>query len=162
MFCPNCGRDNSRELKFCVACGTNLEAVSQALSGTSGDFFTRTDMALDHLIARYSEHVFKDAPANALNRSTANSWKLLGQATVTSLADVVLFFIIWNVLPLKFLILLFSTPIRLLLEKSRNQKGGAAALPEARPQNWLSEPVPSVSEHTTEMLQKPDVEINRR
>jgi len=79
MFCPNCGRDNSRELKFCVACGTNLEAISQALSGSSDNFLTRTDIALDNFIARYSEHVFKDAPANALNRTTANSWKLLGQ-----------------------------------------------------------------------------------
>lgn len=169
MFCPNCGRDNSRELKFCVACGTNLEAVSQALSGTSGDLFTRTDMALDNFIARYSEHVFKDAPENALNRTTANSWRLLGKSVVTTLFDLFMFMIMWNILPLKFLVLLVSTPIRLLLEKSENKKiatGGlagrkAVAMPQAPPQKWLPEPVSSVTEHTTEILRKPEAEIKR-
>jgi len=61
MFCPNCGRDNSLERKFCASCGTNLEIVSQALNGDRGDFFTKTDAALDQLIARYYEHIFRDA-----------------------------------------------------------------------------------------------------
>ena len=30
MFCPTSGRENALGRKFCVACGTNLEAVSQA------------------------------------------------------------------------------------------------------------------------------------
>lgn len=169
MFCPNCGRENSRELKFCVACGTNLEAVSQALTGDSGDFLTRTDIALDHFIARYSEHVFKDAPSNAANRSTANSWKLFGQMTATALFDLFMFMLIWNILPLKLLALIISSPIRLLSERAKNRKTGTAgladqraALPEARAQNWLSEPVPSVSEHTTEILRKPTSEVERR
>ncbi len=33
MFCPNCGSKQSREKRFCTACGTNLEFVSQALTG---------------------------------------------------------------------------------------------------------------------------------
>lgn len=33
MYCPSCGSDNQNELKFCTRCGTNLGAVSDALSG---------------------------------------------------------------------------------------------------------------------------------
>lgn len=65
MFCPICGRDNSIERKFCASCGTNLEAVSQALSGSDDDFFTKIDAGLDHFLAKYAEHVFKNAPAHA-------------------------------------------------------------------------------------------------
>ena len=38
MYCPSCGSNNQDEVKFCTRCGTNLEVVSDALSGrtTSG------------------------------------------------------------------------------------------------------------------------------
>jgi hypothetical protein len=32
MFCPQCGSDQSNELKFCKACGANLSTVRQALA----------------------------------------------------------------------------------------------------------------------------------
>ena len=160
MFCPRCGRDNSTERKFCAACGTNLEAVSQVLSGDTNDFFTRTDTALDQLIARYSEHVFKKAPSNAMERKVSKSWQVLGQGVVTTCLDLILFMLMWNVLPLRFLILLISTPLRLLSERSNRQKTAANELEERHiprlqepPQlEWQRDSVPSVSEHTTEML----------
>lgn len=114
MFCPVCGKENSHRRKFCVACGTNLGAVSQALTGSRTDFFTRTDAALDQLIARYAEHVFREAPAETAGASVGRSWKLLGQGVLTSLMDMVLFSLMWNIFPLRFLILLISSPIRLL------------------------------------------------
>jgi hypothetical protein len=83
MFCPTCGKENALGRKFCVACGTNLEAVSQALSGSKTDFFTRTDAVLDQLVARYAEHVFKDAPANTVDATVGKSWKILGQAVAS-------------------------------------------------------------------------------
>ena len=162
MFCPNCGRDNLREQKFCASCGTNLEAVSQVLSGGKTDFFTRLDTGLDHFIARYAEHFFKDAPADAADRSIGNSWKLLGKGALTSVVDLFLALIIWNFFALRFQILLISTPFRLLLERSNRQKDseatGTAAtplrLPEPPPNAWLPGSVASVSEHTTEHLQE--------
>ena len=33
MYCPNCGVNNQAEVKFCTRCGTNLGAVSEALTG---------------------------------------------------------------------------------------------------------------------------------
>ena len=61
MFCPTCGKENALGRKFCVACGTNLEAVSQALSGSKTDFFTRTDAALDQLIQAELDALGRDA-----------------------------------------------------------------------------------------------------
>jgi hypothetical protein len=162
MFCPTCGRDNSREKKFCASCGTNLEAVSQALTGTRDDFFTKTDAALDQLIARYSEHIFKRTPANLNDRSVGNSWKLLGQGALTTFVDMLLFTLMWNILPLRFLILLVSTPFRLLSQRNNQQpnttaelqEGAPRGLPEPPVNRWLPEPVPSVSEHTTRNLEE--------
>ena len=168
MFCPTCGRDNSVERKFCVSCGTNLEAVSQALSGSDDDFFTRIDSGLDHFLARYAEHVFKNAPLNAAEQQVGKSWQVLGQAVLTSIIDVLLFSLMWNIIPLRFLLLLISSPIRLLSEQGRNKTralagdnlpggnlpGGkrAPSLADPMPQHWLSDSVGSVTEHTTVLL----------
>lgn len=162
MFCPNCGRDNSQEKKFCASCGTNLEAVSQALNGNRDDFFTKTDAALDQLIARYSEHIFKDASSKLHDRAVSNSWKLLGQGLVTTFVDMILFSLMWNILPLRFLILTISTPFRLLSRRRSGQVATTAELAEhkrsavAEPSSkkWLPESIPSVSEHTTQHLEE--------
>ncbi|MBO0860328.1 MAG: zinc ribbon domain-containing protein [Chloracidobacterium sp.] len=161
MFCPTCGRENAVGRKFCVACGTNLEAVSQALSGSKTDFFTRTDAALDLLVAKYAEHVFKDAPANVTDATVGKSWKLLGQGVLTSLIDMILFSLMWNIFPLRFLILLISSPFRLLYERSNRQKITKTGIeermslePPATTNEMLPQLVTSVSEHTTERLQE--------
>ncbi len=158
MFCPMCGRDNSIERKFCASCGTNLEAVSQALSGSDDNFFTKIDTALDHFLARYSEHVFKNAPANAAEQRVGKSWQVLGQSIVASFVDVLLFLLMWNIIPLRFLILLISTPFRLISAQGSNKRRdlsddkSAPPLPEVGPQQWLPDSVGSVTEHTTVIL----------
>jgi hypothetical protein len=161
MFCPTCGKDNAKGLKYCASCGTNLMAVSQALSGdAASDFFTKTDSALDQLIARYSERVFKNAPTDALDRSISKSWRNLGQGVLTSLIDMMLFILMWNVFPIKFFLLLIRTPIHLLTKRAA-QKGDTAELSEKRAldltgqaeQRWLPPgSVISVTEHTTVKL----------
>lgn len=162
MFCPKCGRDNLNEQKFCASCGTNLEAVSQVLTGNETNFFTRIDTGFDQFTARYAEHIFKDAPSCAADRTVSNSWKVLGKGVLTSCMDVFLALILWNFFMLRFQILLISTPFRLLSERSRRQKELKAridtdaplSLPEATPVRWISGDSPSVSEHTTERLQE--------
>src|SRR5919198_1329025 len=144
MFCPTCGRDNSIERKFCASCGTNLEAVSQALAGTEDDFFTKIDAGLDHFLAKYAEHVFKNAPANAAEQRIARSWQVLGQSVLTSIVDLLLFSLMWNIIPLRFLLLLISTPVRLVTQRGRSQKRTVPSgrrmpdLSEPAPQQWLS------------------------
>jgi len=158
MFCPTCGRDNAVERKFCASCGTNLEAVSQALSGSDDDFFTKIDSGLDHFLAKYAEHVFKNAPAHAAEQRIAKSWQVLGQSVLTSIVDLLLFSLMWNIIPLRFLLLLISTPIRLVTQRGRTPKRiegdrkRVADLPEPAPHPWLSGSIDSVTEHTTAML----------
>ena len=163
MFCPNCGRDAALETKFCAACGTNLEIVSRALTGNRDDFFTKIDSGLDQLTARYAEHVFKNASSKLDERRVGDSWKVLGQGVITTFVDLILLSLMWNVLPLRFLILLISTPFRLLSQKNRRSTGsnirGAADprpvfAPEDSSRRWLVGEVPSVSEHTTQNLGK--------
>lgn len=158
MFCPTCGRDNTTERKFCATCGTNLAVVSQALSGSDEDFFTRIDSGLDHFLARYAEHVFKHAPAHAAEQRVAKSWQVLGQSVLTSVVDLLLFTLMWNVIPLRFLLLIISTPIRLISQRSQPRKASIAGgrklpdLPEVGPEQWLSGSIESVTEHTTATL----------
>jgi hypothetical protein len=158
MFCPTCGRENQIERKFCVSCGTNLEAVSQALSGSTDDFLTKTDNALDQFIARYAEHVFKDAPATANDRTIVKSWKILWQAVLTSFVDMLLFSLMWNILPLRFFILLISTPYKLITRRGSRPEVITGEIIDQQTLN-LSQPLPnkslppsvvSVTEQTTE------------
>lgn len=159
MFCPTCGRDNSARRKFCAACGTNLDVVSQALSGSNDDFFTKIDSGLDHFLARYAEHVFKNAPANAAEQRISKSWQVLGQSVLTSIVDLLLFTLMWNIIPLRFLLLVISTPIRLVSQRGKPRKpsltsgdSDSSDLPEAEHQRWLPGSMDSVTEHTTAML----------
>ena len=163
MFCPTCGGDNVNERKFCASCGTNLEAVSQLLFGPETNFFTRIDTGLDQFTARYAEHIFKDAPSHATDRTVSNSWKLLGKGILTSFMDVFLAVILWNFFMFRFQVLWMSTPFRMLSERSRRLKKlkagvdteGPLRLPAAeKPEKWLSAEAPSVAEHTTERLRE--------
>ena len=161
MFCPTCGKDNPSERKFCSSCGTNLAAISEVLSGNTTNFFTRLDAGLDYFIARYSEHVFKNAPAEAVDRSVAHSWKLLGRGVLTSFVDIFLALLIWNVFTFRFQVLWISTPFRLLAERGKRQEDARDRMVESPPRlegpaenRWLPGAVPSVSEHTTETLRE--------
>lgn len=52
MYCPKCGANNQDEVKFCTRCGTNLEVVSEALSGrTTGTL--ETDERIVRLLKDY-------------------------------------------------------------------------------------------------------------
>lgn len=162
MFCPTCGKDNSPGVKFCASCGTNLETVAQALTARQDDFFTKMDIGIDQFVARYSEHVFRNAPHTASERTVKGSWQILGQGVVTSLVDLLLFTLMWNLLPLRFLILLISTPFRLLAERGESGKRQPEIahdyeppqLTDAPARLWRDELPPSVTEDTTVHLKK--------
>ncbi len=158
MFCPSCGRDNANELKFCASCGTNLEAVSRALTGREEDVVTRLDAGLDHFIGRYAEHIFEQPGPGSGDHTVLRSWRLLGQALVTTLIDQFMVIIMWNILPARFLLLLITSPIRLLSERSRERTDDDASSryeppPLEEPQHrFLEKGVPSVTEETTTNL----------
>jgi hypothetical protein len=160
MFCPTCGKDNTLDLKFCASCGTDLAAVSQALTGREEDFFTRMDAGMDFFIARYSEHVFKNAPQSANERKVGRSWQILGQAVLTSFIDILLFFLMWNLLPLRLIVLAISTPFRLVAERNGADESDAQAqvgykapqLLATLPGTWIAKRGTSVTESTTKNL----------
>ena len=169
MFCPSCGKDNSLELKFCASCGTNLEAVAQALTGVEEDFFSKMDSGIDYFIARYAEHVFKDAPQGLADRRIKKSWTVLGQAVVASFVDMLLFTLMWNVLPLRFLILIISTPFRMLAQRGREVGHGtlppqykSPELSEGNSGLWLDSVGTSVTENTTKHLASLSVTETKR
>jgi hypothetical protein len=118
------------------------------------------DTGFDLLIARYSEHVFKSAPADANERTVSGSWRLLGRGALTSFVDLILFSLMWNILPLRFLILLISTPIRMLSQRGNRQRELTEGeeqetnqrLASSMKEKWLMSPAASISEHTTERL----------
>lgn len=158
MFCPSCGRDNANELKFCASCGTNLEAVSRALADYQENVATRLDASLDHFISRYTEHIFREK-ATSGESTVLRSWTLLGQAFLTSLIDLLMFIIMWNILPARFFLLLITSPIRLLSEKSRERAEAAEEYSRYEPpeltepkRGFLERGVPSVTEETTTNL----------
>lgn len=161
MFCPACGRNNGNERKFCASCGINLEAVTQALTRGSDDFLTKIDAGIDQFMGKYSERVFKNATPSPLDHSVGKSWKILGRGVATSFIDLFLFLLMWNLIPLRFLMLLLTTPVRLLSERGKVHKGAtseleesrARPLPEARETHeWIPGTVASVTEHTTVIL----------
>ena len=158
MFCPTCGKENSSEIKFCASCGTNLEAISHALTGAEEDFFTRFDNGIDQFIGRYTEHVFRNNRAG--ENTVGESWQLLGQGVLTSLIDLLLFTLMWSFLPIRFLLLLISTPFRLLSAPTAHQSSAetigesyqSPELRESEPGQLPPRLVPSVTENTTSNL----------
>ncbi|HEV7700496.1 MAG TPA: zinc ribbon domain-containing protein [Pyrinomonadaceae bacterium] len=157
MFCPTCGKDNSLDLKFCASCGTNLYAVLQTLTGREDDFFTKIDSGMDSLLARYSEHVFRHAPKRAAERRVLRSWQILGQSLLTSVLDLLLFTLMATLLPIRLLLLIVSTPFRLLAERGTRDEQKRAELTEYEPPAlaagvWRHDPSVSVTDNTTTLF----------
>ena len=161
MFCPACGTDNYEGRKFCASCGTNLDVVSRALYSNSTGIFTRAENALDQVIARYAERVFRDAPTHVPSRRLSDSWRVLAQGLATLTVDFVLFWLmIWIVLPLRLLTLLLTSPIKLLIQRSGRSRGAletgenkpAREAPALPPVEWTASSPVSAVEHTTEHL----------
>ncbi len=169
MFCPTCGREASPERKFCPTCGTNLERVTKALSPVADGLLPRADQAFDRLVARYASLFFSDAGDKALDWRVSHSWRIWGQALLTSPANFILLWIMtFVILPLRLFTLLLYSPFRLLWERSNRQNAAPVAKVENRraqlqapPQGqWLMDSVSSAVEHTTMNL--PDTAATER
>ena len=162
MFCPNCGRDDSHQYKFCPTCGTNLDVVTIALSTGDDSIFTRINKHLDRSVARYADHFFASAATMAHEGQVGSSWRLLGKGVLTFFIDLALLPLMFFFLPIRLLMLLFYTPLGLLQERSERKRSGVPAidvtnksskrrLPEAG--GWRVGSVGSVTENTTVHLQ---------
>jgi hypothetical protein len=160
MLCPNCGTQTTGEQKFCRNCGMNLEPVSKALA---------THLAQGGLDAPPAE---KEAERRDLRRMT--NGLIIGVAVMLLgalvLADARLFMLRPWVKMLGTFLTCLGVFISLLAVLSPLRSAGrprAAALPdepEGAPatgrllRESTLEPVPSVTERTTDLL---GVEVNR-
>ena len=162
MFCPNCGRDDSHQYKFCPTCGTNLDVVTIALTTGEDSIFTRVNKHLDRSVARYADHLFESAAMTAREGQVGSSWRLVGKGVLTFLIDLALLPVMFFFLPFRLLMLLLYTPLGLLQERSERKRSGVPAvggasesskrgLPEAG--GWRVGSVGSVTENTTVHLE---------
>ena len=158
MFCPKCGRDDSDQHKFCPACGTNLDVVTLALKASEESILTRLNRHLDRTVARYTERLFEETPTKTQKRRIGSSWRLMGRALLTFLADLALLPVMILFLPFRFLTLIVYTPFSLMEERSerkQNRKLNVSGATRAQleggrvPEEWLTGPAASVTETTT-------------
>lgn len=66
MFCPKCGSQNAENIKFCRSCGTELEAVSAALTGRIKLPSERKGMRKDHYSSNDPDALWNTFIKNAL------------------------------------------------------------------------------------------------
>lgn len=148
MFCPTCGREESHERKFCIACGTNLERVLKSLSPSADGILTRADKAFDKWMARYAGMFFSSATHKAEDWRIGNSWQVLGQSFLALLANFLLFWVMLSAaIPIRFIVLIFSAAFRLLSERNNQSSHETAELAALE---WSPDAgIPSVTEHAT-------------
>ena len=156
MYCPNCGKSNSAEQKFCRSCGLSLEKTVQSLADQL------PALELDKQLRERQRRV--DRLINIV-AGTAGSIVVAG----------VLWGIVYEIIIVKgeviaglfFLAFVLGVILFALLSiygESLRKTAGKRQLPEPHPQvvadtgKLLSEshvePLPSVTERTTELLNK--------
>ncbi len=157
MYCPNCGKTNSGEQKFCRSCGLGLEKVVQALVHQ----LPATDPATEI-----------DENLRERQRKVELGLKILGTGVVSLFVLVLLWVFIYKIIIVQgkvavglgflglilglvaFILLLLYRES--LLNASKQTLPQGASFPPAETAKLLPEPsfepIPSVTERTTELL----------
>lgn len=151
MYCPNCGKENSAEQKFCRACGLSLEKAIQSLAEQL------PERELDKNLRERQERIDRLIT-------------IVGGSAVAIVLAGVFWGIIYGIMIVKgqvipgllmlaFIIGMVIAGLLTLYRDSLNKAAGKRrssqpALPEARTAELEAhlEPVPSVTERTTELL----------
>ena len=156
MYCPNCGKTNSAEQKFCRSCGLSLEKAVQSLA--------------------------EQLPALELDKSLRERQRRVERLTnivAGSAVSIVVFGVLWGIIyeiiivkgavipGLFFLAFIVGIVLFAMLSMYGESLRKAAAkrqvseplLPHAADTGKLLsetriEPIPSITEHTTELLTK--------
>jgi uncharacterized membrane protein YvbJ len=150
MFCPNCGKTNSTDQKFCRSCGLRLEQVVQLL--------------VEQLTAPDADEKL------VLKQRSLDRWiNVVAGITVSILVGAVIWGIIYSIIIVKgavitgsiFLafilgIILFTLLILYRESLAKKSSKEQPSLTKSETAKLLSEPpiepVPSVVERTTELL----------
>lgn len=153
MYCPNCGKTNSREQKFCRSCGLSLEKVVQSL--------------VEQLPAADIDRKLRER-----QRKVERWAAILATGGISLLILAVLWGIIYQIIIVKgqvagglvflaFIVALIASALLFLyressLKASRMPSSESAPSLRAETAKLLPEPsldpIPSVTERTTELL----------
>lgn len=154
MYCPNCGQATSTEQKFCRSCGMSLEKTAQSLVEQLPAVELNTHLRnRQHLVERL---LYVLGGSAALVFVVSLFWTIINKIIIGKgqvLAGLVflgfvLAFIVFGLLMLYRESLLKASNKRLSTQPTLPQaETTARLLPESR-----IEPIPSVTERTTELL----------
>ncbi len=153
MYCPNCGKTNSADQRFCRSCGLQLEKVAQAvaeqLAGSElEDGLVRRRRRLEKVIK-----VVGGATAAVVVGSVM--WGIIYEMILSGevlVGSVFLAFIV-GLVAFALLMLYRDSLLRAPGERQAAQSALAQSGDTKRlPSGSQFEPAPSVTEHTTELL----------
>ena len=157
MFCPNCGANNSTEQKFCRACGLNLEKSAESLLEQIPTAQSASLLKHEKLIERFGNFALGGLGVVVLFGGTILIYtvvkKFLVNGTDIYLAILLIAFIIFALMSLIFVIFNESlkekkAKINPIIKNELDEKKDAAKLLEEK----SFEPIPSVTENSTELL----------
>jgi len=157
MFCPNCGANNSTEQKFCRACGLNLEKSAESLLEQLPTAQSANLLKHEKLIEKFGNFALGGLGVAVLFGVTILVYKVVEKFLVNGtnvyLAILLIAFIIFALLSLIFVIFNETlkekkAKINPAISNELNEKKSPAKLLEEKP----FEPIPSVTENSTELL----------
>jgi hypothetical protein len=154
MYCPNCGKGNSNEQKFCRSCGLSLQTISQVmvneLSATKSD-----DSSIE--VVKREQNIWHNPLLYGFLMLILGliiiffGKTVLGEQLIADIGTAIAFLGI---------VIFGYKGFSLMFPKSNAlpQSKGAKILPEGEPTNKLPpatpcEGAPSVTEHTTHHLE---------
>lgn len=158
MYCPNCGKENSTNQKFCRACGLNLERTADALleQMPDGKGFTHTQISKTfEIIGKIGMGGLVGGGAVAV---VLLIWLVFKKMIESGQTDKIIFglfliaIIIFAVLSLAYVI--YQEYLKDIAKKGNPvmqpqfEKVNTAKLLQEKP----FEPIPSVTENTTNLL----------
>ena len=157
MFCPNCGANNLTEQKYCRLCGLNLEKSAESLleqipSAKSTDLMRR-----EKNIERFGNFALSGLGIIGIIGLGVLLWTLINKFLLTGVnplfAVLIIAFFIFALLSLAFVV--FNESLK--EKKAKINPALPNELPGSKDTGKLLEeksfePVPSVTENSTELL----------
>lgn len=153
MYCPNCGKTNSTEQRFCRSCGLQLEKVVQALSEQLTE--AELDESLDRRRRGVETGIRVVVGATAAVVVGSVMWGIIYEMMLSGEVLVGSVFLAFIVGLVAFALLMLYRESLLTASGKRRAAQTALAQPgdtKRLPSGSQFEPVPSVTEHTTELL----------
>lgn len=157
MYCPNCSKEASTEQKFCRACGMELHAVAELVSGQSSAARPESD-AHRTFQARHRATIIWGFILTFGSAAVGAGLKLLGKENIHPAGEftpyVSVFFLLLAFIGMG----LMSFPFLQLMSPGRKHAASSKSEPTTKLQPVLPADRPaSVVEQTTEMLEAPEL-----